>query len=196
MKSLIPEGIAGISAARQRQRGRHRVFMAVTTRSSKNFTVPGATHGIRVDGSRFRGPGQGGALRQGIYLTHEWERFAKAVLDHFRFSEWTGSAHPAEDISRFARRLRTTDQPRDLASGDLLGPGMTLKQMTPGKDKYWSRYSRPVTEKAWKRSWLSSASKARASTGASPKACTSPAPRRPSIVHQPCAHNLKGACTT
>jgi pimeloyl-ACP methyl ester carboxylesterase len=43
----------------------------------------------------FDGPGQGGALRQGIFLTPEWERFAKAVIDYFKVSEvdWLGASY-------------------------------------------------------------------------------------------------------
>jgi pimeloyl-ACP methyl ester carboxylesterase len=41
----------------------------------------------------FEGPGQGGALKRcGLALTHEWERPAKAVLDHFDVHDvtWLG----------------------------------------------------------------------------------------------------------
>ena len=42
----------------------------------------------------FDGAGQGGALRQGIFFTHAWEKFAKAVLHHFGLSEldWLGAS--------------------------------------------------------------------------------------------------------
>jgi hypothetical protein len=43
------------------------------------FLKPLAAIGITVIG--FDGPGQGGALRQGIFFDHAWEKPAKAVLD-------------------------------------------------------------------------------------------------------------------
>jgi pimeloyl-ACP methyl ester carboxylesterase len=48
--------------------------------------------GLGVTVVAFDGPGQGGALRQGLYFTHEWEKPAKAVLDHFHLQEvdWLG----------------------------------------------------------------------------------------------------------
>ncbi|MBV8708237.1 MAG: hypothetical protein JO028_13695, partial [Acidobacteriaceae bacterium] len=56
------------------------------------FLEPFTDHGWTVLG--FDGPGQGGALRQGIFFTHEWERFAKAVLDYFDLNEvdWLGAS--------------------------------------------------------------------------------------------------------
>jgi pimeloyl-ACP methyl ester carboxylesterase len=42
----------------------------------------------------FDGPGQGGALRQGIFFTPPWEQPAKAVLDHFKLEQvdWLGAS--------------------------------------------------------------------------------------------------------
>lgn len=38
----------------------------------------------------FEGPGQGGVMRlQGMHFTHEWEKPAKAVLDHFHLEDVT-----------------------------------------------------------------------------------------------------------
>src|SRR6201989_882237 len=46
-----------------------------------NFLLPLTDLGITV--IAFDGPGQGGALRQGIYLDHAWEKPAKAAIDYF-----------------------------------------------------------------------------------------------------------------
>jgi len=42
----------------------------------------------------FDGPGQGGALRQGIFFTPAWEQPAKAILDHFKLEQvdWLGAS--------------------------------------------------------------------------------------------------------
>jgi len=42
----------------------------------------------------FDGPGQGGTLRQGIFLEHAWEKPAKAVLDYFKVDQavWLGAS--------------------------------------------------------------------------------------------------------
>src|SRR5262249_9997298 len=42
----------------------------------------------------FDGPGQGGALRQGIYFEHAWATPAKALLDYFELDavEWLGAS--------------------------------------------------------------------------------------------------------
>src|SRR5215207_4047629 len=47
-----------------------------------NFLLPLTELGITV--IAFDGPGQGGALRQGIYLDHAWEKPAKAAIDYFK----------------------------------------------------------------------------------------------------------------
>ena len=45
------------------------------------FLLPLTELGFTVIG--FDGPGQGGALRQGIFFEPHWEKPAKAVLDYF-----------------------------------------------------------------------------------------------------------------
>ncbi len=42
----------------------------------------------------FDGPGQGGALRQGIYFEHAWEKPAKTLLDYFELKDvvWLGAS--------------------------------------------------------------------------------------------------------
>jgi hypothetical protein len=54
------------------------------------FLLPLTELGFSVIG--FDGPGQGGALRQGIYFEHAWEKPAKAVLDYFELDavDWPG----------------------------------------------------------------------------------------------------------
>jgi hypothetical protein len=56
------------------------------------FLLPLTDLGFTVIG--FDGPGQGGALRQGIYLEHAWEKPAKAVLDYFKLDavDWLGAS--------------------------------------------------------------------------------------------------------
>jgi hypothetical protein len=51
------------------------------------FLLPLADLGFTVIG--FDGPGQGGALRQGIYFEHAWEKPAEAVLDYFKLDAVT-----------------------------------------------------------------------------------------------------------
>jgi hypothetical protein len=57
-----------------------------------NFLLPLTELGITV--IAFDGPGQGGALRQGIYLDHAWEKPAKAAIDHFELDavDWLGAS--------------------------------------------------------------------------------------------------------
>ena len=56
------------------------------------FLLPLTELGFTVIG--FDGPGQGGALRQGIYFEHAWEKPAKAVLDYFKLDavDWLGAS--------------------------------------------------------------------------------------------------------
>ena len=56
------------------------------------FLLPLTDLGFTVIG--FDGPGQGGALRQGIYFEHAWEKPAKAVLDYFKLDavDWLGAS--------------------------------------------------------------------------------------------------------
>ncbi len=98
------------------------------------FLEPFTNYGWTVLG--FDGPGQGGALRQGIFLTHEWERFAKAVLDHFKVSEadWLGAScggYMALRAAAFEPRIKHMIS----LPATYWGVDMTLKQMTPGQDK-------------------------------------------------------------
>jgi pimeloyl-ACP methyl ester carboxylesterase len=51
------------------------------------FLLPLRELGFTVVG--FDGPGQGGALRRGLHLTHEWEKPVGAVLDHFGVEDAT-----------------------------------------------------------------------------------------------------------
>src|SRR5262245_59939951 len=99
------------------------------------FLQPLTNDGWTVLG--FDGPGQGGALRQGIFFTHEWERFAKAVLDHFKLSEvdWLGAScggYLALRAAAFEPRIKHVIS----LPATYWGLDMTLKQMTPGQDKH------------------------------------------------------------
>jgi len=99
------------------------------------FLEPFTDHGWTVLG--FDGPGQGGALRQGIFFTHEWERFAKAVLDYFDLNEvdWLGAScggYLALRAAAFEPRIKHVIS----LPATYWGLDMALKQMTPGKDKY------------------------------------------------------------
>ncbi len=99
------------------------------------FLEPLTNYGWTVLG--FDGPGQGGALRQGIFFTHEWERFAKAVIDYFKVSEvdWLGAScggYLALRAAAFEPRIKHVIS----LPATYWGLDMTLKQMTPGQDKY------------------------------------------------------------
>jgi pimeloyl-ACP methyl ester carboxylesterase len=96
------------------------------------FLEPLTNYGWTVLG--FDGPGQGGALRQGIFFTHEWERFAKAVLDYFKLSEvdWLGAScggYLALRAAAFEPRIKHMIS----LPASYWGLDMTLKQMTPGR---------------------------------------------------------------
>jgi len=98
------------------------------------FLEPLTNYGWTVLG--FDGPGQGGALRQGIYFTNEWERFAKAVLDYFDLNEvdWLGAScggYLALRAAAFEPRIKHVIS----LPATYWGLDMTLKQMTPGQDK-------------------------------------------------------------
>jgi hypothetical protein len=56
------------------------------------FLKPLTEVGFTVIG--FDGPGQGGALRQGIFFEHAWEKPATAILDYFKLNdvEWLGAS--------------------------------------------------------------------------------------------------------
>jgi pimeloyl-ACP methyl ester carboxylesterase len=82
----------------------------------------------------FDGPGQGGALRQGICFEHEWEKPAKAILDHFKLDavDWLGAScggYLSIRAAAFEPRIKhIISMPRPIPALD-----MTLEQMRPGK---------------------------------------------------------------
>jgi pimeloyl-ACP methyl ester carboxylesterase len=82
----------------------------------------------------FDGPGQGGALRQGIFFTPAWEQPAKAVLDYFQLQEvdWLGAScggYLAIRAAAFEPRIK-----RVVAlPATYWGLDMTLKQAAPGQ---------------------------------------------------------------
>jgi hypothetical protein len=82
----------------------------------------------------FDGPGRGGALRQGIYFEHAWEKQAKAVLDYFELEavDWLGAScggYLAIRAAAFEPQIKHIISLPTTYSG----LDMTLKQMTPGK---------------------------------------------------------------
>ncbi len=84
----------------------------------------------------FDGPGQGGALRQGIFFTHEREKPAKAVLDHFRLQavDWLGAScggYLSICAAAFEPRIKHVIA----LPAAYWGLDMTLKQMAPGRDQ-------------------------------------------------------------
>jgi cephalosporin-C deacetylase-like acetyl esterase len=80
------------------------------------------------------GPGQGGALRQGIYFEHAWEKPAKALLDYFNLDavDWLGAScggYLSIRAAAFEPRIKhIISMPTSYSGLD-----MTLKQMRPGK---------------------------------------------------------------
>ena len=98
------------------------------------FLLPLTELGFTVIG--FDGPGQGGALRQGIYLDHAWEKAAKACLDYFELDavDWLGASCGGYMVLRAAafepRIKHAISMPTSY-----WGLDMTLKQMTPGKSE-------------------------------------------------------------
>lgn len=98
------------------------------------FVQPMTKEGITV--IAFDGPGQGGAVPRGIYLTHEWEKPAKAVLDHFGLEEveWVGAScggYLALRAAAFEPRIK-----RVIAyPATSFGLDMLLRQVTPGQDR-------------------------------------------------------------
>ena len=97
-----------------------------------NFLVPMTELGITV--IAFDGPGQGGALRQGIYLDHAWEKPAKAAIDYFKLDavDWLGAScggYMSIRAAAFEPRIKHIISLPTTYSG----LDMTLKQMTPGK---------------------------------------------------------------
>ena len=97
-----------------------------------NFLAPLTELGFTV--IAFDGPGQGGALRQGIYLDHAWEKPAKAVLDYFELDavDWLGAScggYMSIRAAAFEPRIKhIISMPTSYSGLD-----MTLKQMRPGK---------------------------------------------------------------
>ena len=97
-----------------------------------NFLLPLTEIGITV--IAFDGPGQGGALRQGIYLDHAWEKPAKAALDYFKLDavDWLGAScggYMSIRAAAFEPRIKhIISMPTSYSGLD-----MTLKQMRPGK---------------------------------------------------------------
>ena len=99
------------------------------------FLLPLTELGFTVIG--FDGPGQGGALRQGIFFEHAWEKPAKALLDYFKLDhvEWLGAScggYLSIRAAAFEPRIRhVISMPTSYSGLD-----MTLKQMRPGKAQY------------------------------------------------------------
>ena len=97
-----------------------------------NFLLPLTDLGITV--IAFDGPGQGGALRQGIYLDHAWEKPAKAAIDYFGLDavDWLGAScggYMSIRAAAFEPRIKhIVSMPTSYSGLD-----MTLKQMRPGK---------------------------------------------------------------
>jgi hypothetical protein len=97
-----------------------------------NFLLPLTELGFTV--IAFDGPGQGGALRQGIYLDHAWEKPAKVVLDYFELGavDWLGAScggYMSIRAAAFEPRIKhIISMPTSYSGLD-----MTLKQMRPGK---------------------------------------------------------------
>jgi hypothetical protein len=96
------------------------------------FLLPLTDLGFTVIG--FDGPGQGGALRQGIFFEHAWEKPAKALLDYFELNdvEWLGAScggYLSIRAAAFESRIKhIISMPTTYSGLD-----MTLKQMRPGK---------------------------------------------------------------
>jgi pimeloyl-ACP methyl ester carboxylesterase len=98
------------------------------------FLLPLTELGFTVIG--FDGPGQGGALRQGIYFEHAWEKPAKAVLDYFKLDtvDWLGAScggYLSIRAAAFEPRIKHIIS----LPATYWGLDMTLKQMTPGKSE-------------------------------------------------------------
>jgi hypothetical protein len=97
-----------------------------------NFLLPFTELGITV--IAFDGPGQGGALRQGIYMDHAWEKPAKAAIDYFELDavDWLGAScggYMSIRAAAFEPRIKhIVSMPTTYSGLD-----MTLKQMRPGK---------------------------------------------------------------
>ena len=82
----------------------------------------------------FDGPGQGGACRHGIYLTYEWEKPARAVLDHFKLDavDWIGAScggYMALRAAAFEPRIQHVVA----FPATYWGLDMLLHQLSPGQ---------------------------------------------------------------
>jgi pimeloyl-ACP methyl ester carboxylesterase len=98
------------------------------------FLKPLTEIGFTVIG--FDGPGQGGAVRQGIFFEHAWEKPAKAILDYFKVKEavWLGAScggYLALRAAAFEPRIKQVIS----LPATYWGLDMTLKQIAPGQDK-------------------------------------------------------------
>jgi len=96
------------------------------------FLLPLTELGFTVIG--FDGPGQGGAVRQGIFFEHAWEKPAKAVLDYFDLEavDWLGAScggYLSIRAAAFEPRIKHVIS----MPFSYWGLDMTLKQMRPGK---------------------------------------------------------------
>jgi hypothetical protein len=97
-----------------------------------NFLLPLTVLGITV--IAFDGPGQGGALRQGIYMDPAWEKPAKAAIDYFKLDavDWLGAScggYMSIRAAAFEPRIKhIISMPTTYSGLD-----MTLRQMRPGK---------------------------------------------------------------
>jgi pimeloyl-ACP methyl ester carboxylesterase len=96
------------------------------------FLLPLTDYGFTV--IAFDGPGQGGALRQGIFFEHAWEKPAKALIDYFGLNavDWLGAScggYLSIRAAAFEPRIKhIISMPTSYSGLD-----MTLKQMHPGK---------------------------------------------------------------
>lgn len=82
----------------------------------------------------FDGPGQGGALRHGIFYTAEWEKPAAAVLDHLGLDavDWVGAScggYLALRAAAFEPRIKHVVA----LPATYWGLDMLLNQLTPGQ---------------------------------------------------------------
>jgi pimeloyl-ACP methyl ester carboxylesterase len=84
----------------------------------------------------FDGPGQGGAIRQGLTFTHAWEEPAKVLLDYFRLDtvDWLGAScggYLALRAAAFEPRIQHVIS----LPATYWGLDMALRQMFPGRDR-------------------------------------------------------------
>jgi len=98
------------------------------------FLKPLTDIGFTVIG--FDGPGQGGALRQGIFFEYAWEKPAKALLDYFKLDavDWLGAScggYLSLRAAAFEPRIKHVIS----FPATYWGLDMTLKQIAPGQDK-------------------------------------------------------------